>query len=70
MSKPRSHDLFLLVFLRRVRLHLDIERFPPLELVHIIAPLGATFLRQRSTLRKLASKRPRVESSLGAPVGG
>ena len=37
-----------------------------LELVHIIAPIGATFLRQRATQMKASSKRPRIESSTGA----
>ena len=35
-------------------------------LVHIIALIGATFLRQRAAQMKASSKRPRVESSTGA----
>ena len=32
------------------------------ELVHIVAPIGATFLRQRAAQMRASSKRPRVES--------
>ena len=34
--------------------------------VHIIGPIGATFLRQKPNQMKASSKRPRVESSIGA----
>ena len=33
------------------------------ELVQIITPIGATFLRQRAAQMRASSKRPRVESS-------
>ena len=62
--------MFFLVFLPRVLLHLELEHFPPLVLVHIIAPIGATFLRQRVAQKKLGVMQPRVESSTGAPVRG
>ena len=51
-------------------LHLELEHFPPLVLLRITAPIGATFLRQRAAQKKLGVKRPRVESSIGAPIGG
>ena len=35
------------------------------EPVHIIASIGATFLRQRAVQLKASPKRPRVESSIG-----
>ena len=69
-SNSRTHGLFFLVFLHRVLLHLELEHFPPLVLVHIIAPIGATFLRQRAAQKKLGVKRPRVESSIGSPIRG
>ena len=47
-------------------IHLGLEDFPAFEPVYIIAPIGATFLRQRATQMKASSKRPRVESSTGA----
>ena len=37
------------------------------EPVHIIAPIGATFLRQRATQMRASSEHPRVESSFSAP---
>ena len=33
--------------------------------MYIIAPIGATFLKQRATQLKASSKSPRVESSTG-----
>ena len=47
-------------------LHLGLEDFPTSKPVHIIAPIGATFLRQRAAQLKASSKHPRVESSTGA----
>ena len=39
------------------------------EPVHIIAPIGAIFLRQRAAQMRASSKRPKVESSSGvAPL--
>ena len=46
-------------------LHLGLEDFLTSKTVHIIAPIGATFLRQRATQMKASSKCPCVESSLG-----
>ena len=60
-----AHSLFFLVFIHRILLHLGLEDFPASELIHIIAPIGATFLRQKATQMKASSKRPHVESSLG-----
>ena len=62
-SSAKSHGLFFLVFIHRILLDLGLEDFPASELVHIIAPIGATFLRQRDAQLKASSKRPRVESS-------
>lgn len=38
--------------------------------VHIIAPVGASFLRQRAAQLKASSKRPRVDSSTGDAFRG
>ena len=38
--------------------------------VHIIAPIGASFLRQRAAQLKANSKRPRVNSSIGDAFRG
>ena len=65
-SSSKSHGLFFPVFIHRILLHLGLEDFSASELIHIIAPIGATFLRQRATQLKASSKRPRVESSTSA----
>ena len=47
-SSSSTHALFFLVFIHRILLHLGLEEFPTSEPVHIIAPISATFLRQRA----------------------
>ena len=66
-SSSTAHGLFFLVFINRILLHLGLEEFPASEPVHIIAPIGATFLRQMDAQMQASSKRPRVESSSSAP---
>ena len=66
-SSSTAHGFFFSVFIHRILLHLGLEDFPASKLVHIIAPIGATFLRQRTTQMKTSSKRPYVKSSSGAP---
>lgn len=65
MSNSTAHGLFFPVFIHRILLHLGLEDFPASEPIHIIAPIGATFLRQRAAQIRASSKRPRVESSIG-----
>ena len=62
-SSSTSNGLFFPVFIHRFLLHLGLEDFLASEPVHIIAPIGATFLRKRATQMKASSKRPKVESS-------
>ena len=64
-SSAKSHGIFFLVFIHRILLDLGLEDFPASEPVHIIAPIGATFLRQRAAQLKASSKHPRVKSSTG-----
>ena len=64
-SSAKSHRLFFPVFILRIRLDLGLDDFPAFEPVHIIAPIGATFLRQRAAQLKVSSKRPYVKSSTG-----
>ena len=47
-SSSKSHGLFFSVFIHRILLHLGLEEFLAFEPIHIIAPIGATFLRQRA----------------------
>ena len=62
-SNSFAHALFLSVFIHRILLHLGIDEFLASEPVHLIAPIGATFLMQRATQMRASSKHPRVESS-------
>lgn len=68
-SKSKAQKLFFPVFIYRVLNFLRLEDFPTLELVHIIAPIGAIFLRQQQTQKKSVepstgtSKRPRGKAS-------
>ena len=48
-SSSIVHALFHPVFIHRIFLFLGLDDFPASEPVHIIAPIGATFLRQRAT---------------------
>ena len=47
-SSSSSHTLFFPIFIHRILLHLGLEDFPASEPVYIIAPISATFLRQRA----------------------
>ena len=64
-SGAKSHGLFFPVFIHRILLDLGLDDFLASEPVHIIAPIGAIFLRQRAAQLKASSKRSRVESSTG-----
>ena len=66
-SASTSHALFFLVFIHRILLRLGLEDFPASESVLIVAPISATFLRQRAAQLRPSSKRPRVEPSGTAP---
>ena len=66
-SSSTAHALFHLVFIHRILLSLGLDDFPAFEPVHIIAPIGATFLRQRAAQMRESSKRPHVEPSGTAP---
>ena len=64
-SSSKSHGLFFSVFIHRILLHLGLEDFLASEPVHIIAPIGATFLWQRAAQLKASFNHLRVESSTG-----
>ena len=57
------------MFIFRILRFLGLSEFPPLKLVHITTPIGATYLRQRHAQMKSAkpsigsSKRSREDSS-------
>ena len=62
-SSAKSHDLFFLIFIHKILLDLGLEDFSASKPIHIIAPIDATFLRERATQLKASSKHTRVESS-------
>ena len=62
-SSSTAHALFHPVFIHRILLFLGLDDFLAFEPVHIIAPIGATFLRQRAAQMRESSKCPRVEPS-------
>ena len=62
-SSTVAHALIHPIFIHRILLFLGLDDFPANELVHIIAPIGATFLRQRTTHLRVGPTRPRGASS-------
>ena len=66
-SSSVAHALFHPVFIHRILLFLGLDDFPTSEPVHIVAPIGATFLRQMAAHMRESSKHPRVEPSGTAP---
>ena len=71
-SKSKGQKLFFPVYINRILRFLGLSDFPHLELVHITAPIGATFLRQGQAQMKSAepstgtSKRSKGEASTTA----
>ena len=62
-SSVVAHALIYLIFIHRILLFLGLNDFPADEPVHIIAPIGATFLRQRATHLRVGPTRLRGASS-------
>ena len=61
------HALFHSVFIHRILVFLGLDDFATSEPIHIVAPIGATFLKQRATQMRENSKCLRVEPSSTAP---
>ena len=55
------------IFIHRILLFLGLADFPSGELVHVVAPLGATFLRQRAAHLRVDPSGPRGASSGDVP---
>ena len=66
-SSSTAHALFHLVFIHRILLFLGLDDFPASKPIHIVAPIGATFLRQRVAHMRESSKCPIIELSGTAP---
>ena len=58
-----AHALIHPIFIHRILLFLNLDDFPADEPVHIIAPIGATFFRQRATHLRVGPSSPRGASS-------
>ena len=62
-SSVVAHALIHPIFIHRILLFLGLVDFPASEPVHVIAPISATFLRQRAAHLRVGFTRPRGESS-------
>ena len=62
-SSAVAHALIHPIFIHRILLFLGLDDFPANEPVHIITPIGATFLRQRTAHLRVGPTRPRGASS-------
>ena len=66
-SSAIGHALIHHIFIHRILLFLSLADFPASELVHVVGPLGATFLRQRAAHLRADPSGPRGASSSGVP---
>ena len=66
-SSASGHARMHPIFIHRILLFLGLDGFPSGELVHVVAPIGATFLQQRAAHLRVAPSRPRVVSSGAIP---
>ena len=66
-SSVIGHALIHPIFIHRILLYLGLDGFPSGEPVHAIAPIGATFLRQRAAQLRVAPSHPRGASSSSVP---
>ena len=62
------HALIHPIFIHRILLFLGLADFPTGEPVHVIAPIGVTFLRQRAAHLRVGPTRPRGASSVLFPL--
>ena len=66
-SSAIGHALIHPIFIHRILLFLGLADFPDGEIVHVVAPLGATFLRQRVAHLRIDPSSPRGASSGDVP---
>ena len=67
-SSAIGHALIHPIFIHRILLFLGLANFPTGELVHVIGPLGATFLRQRAAHLRIDPSGPRGASCGDVPL--
>ena len=63
-----GHAFIHPIFIHRILLFLGLDGFPSGEPVHVVAPIGATFLRQRAAYLRVAPSRPRGASFSAVPL--
>ena len=68
MSFAIGHALIHPIFIHRILLFLGLADFPAGEHVHVVGPLGATFLRQRAAHLRADPSGPRGASSSSSPL--
>ena len=66
-SSVAGHALIHHIFIHRILLFLGLTDFPSGEPIHVVAPLGATFLRQRSAHVRVDPLGPRGTPSSDVP---
>ena len=66
-SSAIRHALIYPIFIHRILLFLGLAEFPSGEPVHVVAPLGATFHRQRAAHLRVDHSGPRDASSSDVP---
>ena len=67
-SSVVGHALIYPIFIHRILLFLVLADFPSSESVHVVGPLGATFLRQRATHLRADPSISRGASSSSVPL--
>ena len=66
-SSAIGYALIYPIFIHRILLFLGLDDFPASEPVHVIGPLGATFLRQKAAHLRVDPSVSRGASSSGVP---
>ena len=66
-SSTIGHALIYPIFIHRILLFLGLADFPYSEPIHVVGPLGATFLRQRATHLRADPSVSRGVSSSSVP---
>ena len=59
-SKSKDQKLFFPLFIFQILRFLELLEFPSLELVHIMSPIGTTYLRQRQVQVRSAEPSTRM----------
>ena len=66
-SSVVGHTLIHLIFIHRISLFLGLANFPSSEPVHVVAPINATFLRQRAAHLRVDPTHPKGAYSSVVP---